>query len=148
MTDALVIAHAVASLYMLGLTWFVDRVHYPMMVRYPAEGFQAIEREHMRRTGPVTAPVMLVELATGLMLPWLGPSGVGQGLAWGLALSALAAFGYTMAVFVPLHRRLSLGFDAQVHRRLCRHHTARSLLWTVRAVLVMCLLWQWGTAGV
>jgi hypothetical protein len=43
-------------------------------------------------------------------------------------------------VQVPLHERLSAGWDAAAHQRLVASNWVRTVLWTVRAVLVAAML--------
>jgi hypothetical protein len=54
-----------------------------------------------------------------------------------------AIWATTALVQVPLHRRLTDGFDATAHRRLVRTNWARTGAWGVRAGLV---LWMLGRA--
>jgi hypothetical protein len=46
----------------------------------------------------------------------------------------------TFLVQVPLHERLSAGWDAAAHQRLVASNWVRTVLWTVRAVLVAAML--------
>ena len=61
-------AHAAATLFMAGLIWFVQVVHYPLFRRLGTTEAAAYAREHARRTGWVVGPVMLAELVLGLTL--------------------------------------------------------------------------------
>jgi hypothetical protein len=130
--------HLAATAYMAGLCWFVHAVHYPLMLRVGTEGFPAYEREHLRRTGPVVGPGMLVEaLSAAALAAWALRSGgitenalslVGLALLVGVWLS-------TFCVMVPLHTRLTSGFDAALVRRLCRSNLPRTLAWSARVAL-------------
>ena len=46
----LVVANAVATLFMTGLIWFVQIVHYPLLARVAASESTAIADDHQRRT--------------------------------------------------------------------------------------------------
>ncbi len=131
--------HLGATCYMLGLIWFVQVVHYPLMDRVAPPAFPAFEAEHMRRTGLVVAPVMLLELGTALLIVHL------RLLPVSLALANLVLLGIiwasTFLVQAPAHRRMRAGFLGPTHRRLVRTNWLRTLLWTLRAVL---LLWALG----
>ena len=39
MIEVLVVAHAAATLFMVGVIWFVQVVHYPLMARVSASEF-------------------------------------------------------------------------------------------------------------
>lgn len=127
-----------ATLYMTGLIWFVQLVHYPMFANVPAEVFVEYERVHQARTTWAVGPAMLLELGTAIALLWVRPPGVPLWVAWvGLALLLLVD-GSTAVFFGPQHGRLSAGFDAQLHRQLVDWNWLRTAGWTARGVL---LLW-------
>jgi hypothetical protein len=124
------VAHAAATLFMTGVIWFVQIVHYPLFGRVGAAEFPAYEREHARRTGRVVGPAMFVELLLALALAARG--GV---LAWtGLALLGVI-WASTAFVQVPLHRRLERGTDTAAQQRLVRTNWIRTAAWTGRAVI-------------
>ncbi|MFM8334681.1 MAG: hypothetical protein ACKODK_03905 [Opitutaceae bacterium] len=128
------LAHAAATLFMTGVIWFVQIVHYPLFGRVGAAEFPAFEREHARRTGRVVGPAMVVELLLALALAARG--GV---LAWaGLALLGVI-WASTAFVQVPLHRRLEQGADVAAQRRLVRTNWIRTAAWTARAVIAIVI---------
>ena len=140
MTAILLVVHAAATWYLTGLVWFVQRVHYPLHGAVGEERFRTYQAEHLRRTGPVVAPVMLLELATALALV-VDPA-VPRSAAWtGLVLLA-GIWAATFGLQVPCHRSLERGFDARTWRRLVRSNWIRTGLWTARALLAAGLLLQ------
>ena len=127
-------AHAGATLFMTGLIWFVQVVHYPLLRRLPASEVAPYAQEHARRTGWVVGPVMLAELGLALALAPRGGT-----LAWiGLALLGMA-WASTASIQVPLHRRLALGHDPAATERLVRTNWLRTAAWTFRAPLALAL---------
>ncbi|MEM9186678.1 MAG: hypothetical protein AAGB00_09310 [Planctomycetota bacterium] len=138
MNTSLLFLQALASLYMTGLIWFVQLVHYPMFGDVPAESFTEYERIHQARTTWAVGPPMLVELFTAVLMFWFRPEGVPAWTPWaGLALLLLVD-GSTALFFGPQHGRLSAGFDATLHRQLVDWNWVRTFGWTARGVL---LLW-------
>ena len=118
MVDVLLLTHAAATLFLVGLIWFVQIVHYPLMARVPVSECAAYEHEHQNRTTGVVAPTMLIEALTAVMLLVDVPPGSGRILpAIGITLLAVIWLS-TFLVQVPLHARLGTGFDAVAHRRL------------------------------
>lgn len=120
---------------MTGLVWFVQLVHYPLMGDVGPAGFARYEQCHRRRTTWIVAPAMLLEAALAVWLLARPPAGppfwsvsAGAALLAGIWLS-------TFAVQVPLHARLSAGFDAAAHRRLVLTNWWRTLAWSLRALL-------------
>jgi hypothetical protein len=139
----LLLVHAAATLALFGVILVVQWVHYPLFRRVGAEGFAAYQAEHMRRITPIVAPLMTAELGTAVALVWAPPPPVPVWAAVaGLGLVG-AIWATTALVQVPLHRRLTDGFDATAHRRLVRTNWARTGAWAVRAGLV---LWMLGRA--
>ncbi|MEM6262595.1 MAG: hypothetical protein AAGI38_08820 [Bacteroidota bacterium] len=55
----LVWLHFITTLFMTGLIWFVQVVHYPLFSQISPEDFPRYEKIHMRRTAIVVIPVML-----------------------------------------------------------------------------------------
>jgi hypothetical protein len=138
--DALVLAHAAATLIMLGVIWIVQLVHYPLFARVGAETFSTYQAEHMTRITWIVFPAMTVELVTAVALLWWAPAGLPAWLVWtGLGLVALI-WGSTGVLQVPLHRTLTDGFDAAAHQRLVATNWIRTAAWTARGGLVIWML--------
>ncbi len=136
----LLLIHAGATLYMTGLIWFVQVVHYPLMARVGSEGFTEYEKHHQRLTTWVVGPPMLVELATAIWLLIAPPAGVdlwmtNAGLAMVVLLWLSTAF-----LQVPQHRKLESGFDPAAHRLLVRSNWLRTVLWSLRGVLALWMI--------
>jgi hypothetical protein len=126
-----------ATLFMAGVIWFVQLVHYPLFARVDRAGFADYEIEHARRTGWVVAPVMLLELGTGALLLAVRPAGLPLGVAVAGFTLLGVIFLSTFLLQVPLHRSLSGGFLEITHRRLVRTNWLRTAAWTVRAGLLL-----------
>lgn len=134
------------TLYMTGLIWFVQVVHYPLFDGVGLEHFVLYENRHTSLTTLVVAAPMLIEICLALWLvlfplppedPWAKP------LAWtGLGLAALLWF-VTAFVSVPQHRVLSEGFDTRAHQILVLSNWLRTFGWTARSVLLLTLLGRW-----
>lgn len=131
----LLLVHAATTLFMVGVIWFVQIVHYPLFFRVGEAAFSEYERDHARRTGWVVAIPMILELATAIATVWV----IGGALAWS-GLNLLAVVWVSTAIWqVPAHRRLERGFDAVTQRRLLKTNWVRTVAWSARGV-VACLL--------
>jgi hypothetical protein len=136
----IVVAHLAATWTMVGIIWFVQVVHYPLMARVGRDGYPAYHAAHSRRTTWVVVPPMLLELGTAAWLalrptPYFPPSAAWAGLAL-LAVVWLSTF----LLQVPRHGTLEHGFDAGAHRRLVRTNWIRTVGWTLRGILVLSQL--------
>ncbi len=136
----LLLLHLAATLFMTGLGWFVQVVHYPLMHRVGSRGFHAYETEHTRRTSPVVAPVMLFELVTGIWLVLQPPVGIDAALLLVNGLGLAVVWGSTFVLQVPLHRQLEQAFSAPALDRLVATNWVRTAAWSLRAVLLLVLV--------
>lgn len=129
-----------ATLYMTGLIWFVQVVHYPLFDGVGRAGFAAYEQRHSVLTTWVVAPPMLLELAAALMLLWNRPSWLPvSAVSAGLVLLAVIWLS-TYIIQVPCHSRLVAGFDEAVHQRLVISNWIRTFAWTARSALLLGLV--------
>ena len=130
---------------MVGLIWFVQIVHYPLMGRVGKEVFQTYADAHSRLTSFVVGPPMLLEAATTVLLVPLHPANVALWqILLGIALLAVAWLS-TYFLQVPCHRVLGGGFDPTTHRFLVRSNWLRTAAWSARGILLLYLVA--GTAG-
>jgi hypothetical protein len=130
-------AHLLTTFAMVGVIWFVQIVHYPMMASFDRENFASHEKEHCDRTGWVVVPLMLVEIFTFALLLIEGIRS-NAFLISGLLLGVIWAS--TFLIQVPLHRRLLGGWSARQHQRLVTTNWIRTAAWTGRGFL---LSWIW-----
>jgi hypothetical protein len=138
--SALFVAHLAATLFMAGVIWFVQVVHYPLFAAAEGGDWPRYAAAHGRRTTWVVAGPMLVELATGAALVVRRPGWLASGAAWaGLALLAVVWLS-TWRLQVPRHEALARRWDAGAHRALVRTNWVRTAAWTARAALLLAAL--------
>ncbi len=130
--------HLAFTWYMVGLIWFVQLVHYPMMSLVGTEGYHRYQEAHMRRTTWAVGFAMLAEAITALALVFV-LDGMAVVWAW-RGLTILAAVWIVTAVFsVPAHGRLLKAFDEEAHRRLVATNWLRTIGWTARGLVSIAL---------
>ncbi len=135
--SALLLLHAGVTCYMCGVIWFVQLVHYPLFAGVGREGFIAYQTQHVRRTGWVVGPPMLLEGTSALALCILAPAGIDGSLLWvGFGLLTIVWLS-TFFWQVPCHNVLLVGFDEERHAWLVRSNWLRTVLWSVRALLAL-----------
>ena len=101
--------HLVATVFMVGLIWFVQVVHYPLFNRISGDASIQYAAEHQRRTAWVVGLPMLVEGITTLWL-FLDPiNGRLLPLVGGLVLLKIHLS--TIFLQIPLHKKLSEGYE-------------------------------------
>jgi hypothetical protein len=131
------LAHLAATLFMIGVIWFVQVVHYPLFSRIGPEKVSLYSEAHSRLTTYVVGPPMLVEAATALLLVFRRPEGVPLAATLiGLALVAVVWLS-TALLQVPRHKTLGSGFDWRAWDRLVLSNWVRTIAWSARGVLVL-----------
>lgn len=142
MASLLFVLQLASTWTMVGVIWFVQVVHYPLLASVGIDGFAEYERENCRRTGYVVIPPMLVELVTAFLMLVYPPRGTpGWACYAGLAL-LVTIWLSTFALQAPCHARLSAGFDPRLHRRLVRTNWLRTVAWSARGLLLAWCAWQ------
>jgi hypothetical protein len=136
-SQRILIINVAATLFMVGLIWIIQIVHYPLFDGVGAAGFTSYQQRHQSQITLIVAPVMLTELVTAILLLLAPPLGVRKP-------SILASIGLLVLIWlstafiqVPCHERLVTGFDADTYRWLVQSNWIRTLAWTARGLLVL-----------
>lgn len=132
--------HAAVTVFLAGLIWVVQLVHYPLFDRVAPAAFPAFHASHSRRISLIVVPAMALEALLALLLFLRPPAGWGAGLATAGLLLVMLNAASTAFLQVPLHRRLSRGYDREAHRSLVRTNLVRTAAWTLRAGIAFAIL--------
>ena len=142
MENLALVLNATATCVMVGVIWFVQVVHYPLLSIIPVDSATSVAVEHQRRTGYVVGLPMAVEGITTLILLWRTPDNVTWWLPWIAAIFLAVALGCTILLSVPRHERMAQSPDAQVGRELVLTNWPRTIAWTVRGMIAAIMLMQ------
>ncbi len=142
MSVALLLGQTAATLFMTGVIWIVQTVHYPLFARVGVGDFREYAQGHQRRIAPVVGIAMTVEAVTAVLLLHFTPVGVERSLLVVGAILLLPIWLSTALLQVPAHRRLSAGYDSQVASKLITTNWLRTSLWSLRSVLILIVLAQ------
>lgn len=146
-------------MFMTGLIWFVQVVHYPAFLTVARAGPDALRTyaaSHASRTTLVVAPVMLVEMATALLLLIIAfadqsaPASDVRGFRIGVSVGAVlivAVWLSTFGVQVPLHGRIQATGETRFIDTLVATNWIRTVLWTARGLLSLALMRMAATPG-
>lgn len=128
--------HLVSTLLMVGIIWFVQIVHYPLMIYVGQDRFREYSDTNRARTTWVVGGPMLIEaLTAAALIAWYPERLLSRPFLASIFL--LLLIWISTAVWqIPLHARLALGFNPQAIRQLARSNWLRTIAWSVRAVLV------------
>jgi peroxiredoxin Q/BCP len=137
----IVLVQLAASLYMVGVIWFSQIVHYSLFANVGNQEFPSYEKRHRAMIKWVVAPPMLLEGATAVLQIWFRPTGVPNWCLWiGLTLLVVIWLS-TWLIQVPCHKTLSQGYNPIVHQRLVLTNWLRTTMWSLRGLLMLAMLW-------
>lgn len=141
--DVLLLLNVASTWYMVGLIWFVQLVHYPLLNQVGEGNFATYERLNTRWTTWAVGPAMLVEVATAAALVFWTPRGCSPWWLLGGLILLLAVWGVTAVCSVPMHARLERGHDAAAIAWLVGTNWLRTVGWTLRGILMAIIAWQY-----
>ena len=129
--------HLFSTIFMTGLCWFVQIVHYPLFRAMKLEDLPQYEQKN-KVTGYITVTVMTVELITGLVLVYQQFE-----LIYILNIVFLALIWLSTMVYqVPMHLKLMIVASNETISKLIRTNWIRTLSWTIRSGILMVILWE------
>lgn len=130
--------HLFCTIFMTGLIWMVQVVHYPLMDGVGNDLFVAYESRHTQAITWIVLPVMLLELGLAFLFLFLD---VPFSKTWLMTAFVLVVIIWASTFFlqVPQHEQLSQYFDADAHQRLVRTNWIRTIAWTVRSIILLVL---------
>jgi hypothetical protein len=138
--DVVLVLNTAASWTMVGVIWFVQVVHYPLLSVVPVDSAKAVAVEHQRRTGWVVMVPMTVEGVTTLLLLAMVPAGVAWIVPWLAGIPLAVALLATVLLSVPRHARMAANPDESVGRELVTTNWIRTIAWSLRGVVTAGML--------
>jgi len=132
MVDKLILAHFALSLFMTGLIWTIQLVHYPAFRYVDMSKFTEFAEFHGRHITPITALPMILELVTAALLLYHF-----KDLFFFINLILIAGVWLsTFFLSVPLHIKLKTSGDERLIEKLVQTNWPRTVLWTLRSGLL------------
>lgn len=130
----MLILHLIATSVMVGVIWVIQLVHYPSFHFVELKQYTTFQRFHMARISYVVIPVMLTELFT-LILIVISMDQIDT-LVLASAVFLIFIWLMTAVFFSSVHQKLTLGYDQTVVDKLVKLNWGRTLLWTLRLLLI------------
>ncbi len=140
MSEIALLANTAGTIFMVGLIWFVQRVHYPLLAQVDVDQQISVGAEHQRRTAQVVGLPMAVEGVSTLILLVDRPDQVEWLLPLMGAILLAISLGSTVFLSVPLHQKMVNQPSAELGKKLVSTNWPRTISWTLRGVIcvVMC----------
>ena len=133
------ISHLTFTSIMTGVIWVIQIVHYPSFHFIEKELYTAFQKFHMNKISIIVIPIMLAELITGMMF-FLDKSSKDPFLIISLIILVLIWL-ITGVFFSKAHNELITGYQELVVNQLVVMNWIRTLLWTLRLLLLICFVY-------
>ena len=130
----MLILHLIATSVMVGVIWVIQLVHYPSFHFVELKQYTTFQRFHMARISYVVIPAMLTELFT-LILVVISMDQIDI-LVLASAILLIFIWLMTAVFFSGVHQKLTLGYDQTTVDKLVKLNWGRTLLWTLRLLLI------------
>ncbi len=138
--NTLFLLNFASSLFLCGLIWVIQILHYPFFARLDRENYSDHQQQHMFVISFLVIPVMLIELVTSVLLV-LQPSDFRIEFIIGLIL-VLSVWTSTFLVQVPIHQKLLQGYDRVTIQKLVSTNWIRTIGWTLKSILTIYVAFQ------
>jgi hypothetical protein len=129
----------VSCLFMTGLIWCIQVVHYPLFANVGKENFPEYHSLHSMKITYIVLPAMCAELFTGFLL--LGENEfMNSNFSLILFGMILAIWASTFFLQVPIHGEISGGDKNELIQRLVNTNWIRTFFWTLRSLALSYIL--------
>ena len=127
------LTHLVFTSIMVGIIWVIQLVHYPSFYFIQKDIFVSFQKFHMDKIAIIVAPVMLIELITGILLIYMETN---IDIVLSISLFILIAIWVLTAIyFYKAHQNLMSGYNEEIISQLIKLNWIRTILWTFRLIL-------------
>ena len=130
--------HLVCTSVMVGIIWVIQLVHYPSFHFIRKDIYASFQKFHTDKIAIIVAPVMLIELITGVLLIYM-ETNIDIVLIVSLVI-LLAIWILTAIYFYKAHQNLMSGYNKEIINQLIKLNWIRTLLWTFRLILFFIYL--------
>ena len=131
--------HLALASVMVGVIWVIQLVHYPSFRFTDREKYVSFQIFHMRNISFIVVPVMILEFLSGLLLVLYHSNH--ESLLRISFILLLIIWLVTALFFAQIHQKLSKGYDETLVRNLVSLNWIRTLLWTIRTIIITyCLI--------
>ena len=135
----LLLIHAGCTLFLCGLIWIIQVVHYPLFAYVGHDGYEQYQQLHMQRITWIVAPIMIGEVVCALTL--MNAPVPHHRFLLGIGLGLLALIWLSTVLFqVPAHTELTKGWNEDAYTSLVLSNWIRTCAWSLRGGIALLLL--------
>lgn len=157
----LFLTQAFATIFLTGLIWMVQLVHYPAFLLVGQNEFPQFHSQHSARISLLVVPMMTLELCLAIVILFASifeqlERKIGtqsyliehrlehiQEMGWMVWVNVILVvllWLVTFFVSVPLHNQLSLGYSEEAIQKLIHTNWIRTILWSIKSYVVLKIL--------
>ena len=130
-----------SAFFATGLIWTIQLVHYPSMRFVSRDKFELFHSFHQLRISIIAMPLMAIELITSIIL-FMQNIENESSLIFKINLIIVTLIWFsTFFIQVPLHQKLSKGKKNSLIDKLVLTNWFRTVLWTLRSILIIFFLY-------
>lgn len=131
--NTLFTAYLFSSIFLCGLIWVIQLVHYPSFRFIDSSQFVRFENFHCRRISMIVAPMMLLEVFSAAGLFYFE-----QSFFWSIHMIGLFfIWASTFFIQSKLHSNLLKSMNVKTIDFLILSNWFRTILWTLKAVSLL-----------
>lgn len=123
---------------MVGVIWVIQLVHYPAFHFIDKDMYASFQKFHMNGISLIVVPVMVLELATGVLLLVGNSKNILIIISFSLLILIWAITGL---YFSSAHGKLITGYNTLVVDKLVSINWIRTILWTLKMLLLLGYLY-------
>ena len=131
-------SHLIFSAIMVGVIWVIQLVHYPAFHFIDKDMYASFQKFHMNGISLIVVPVMVLELATGVLLLLGNSKNILIIISFSLLILIWAITGL---YFSSAHGKLITGYNTLVVDKLVLMNWIRTILWTLKMLLLLGYLY-------
>jgi hypothetical protein len=133
--------HLIATVFMTGVIWIIQILHYPLFNMVGRENFAAYEAAHTNLITLVVMPAMLLELFLTAMIFFAPSANVPSSINCLNAVLLGVIWLSTAFLQVPQHSILSGGFDQKAYQMLVNSNWIRTVAWSAKTMIATVMVW-------
>ena len=134
--DFLFSIHFISTIFMTGVIWIVQLVHYPAFQYVEEKKFVDFEKFHTFNISLIVLPMMIIELLSGISIIIFYWSFYYKAGFISNLIILFITWLITFTISVPLHNKLGKGKDVKFINRLTQTNWLRTTAWSVRLILL------------
>lgn len=130
----------ITSFSMLGIIWFVQLIHYPLLNKIK-QGFTQYERSHIKRAACFIGPLLVIDFITSILLVAFEETSALTRLATANLVFNAVFWVWTFIYQMPQHQKLAIGFSKKTVDKLVLTNWFRAFIWTLKAATLIWMIY-------